>query len=52
MMCSGAMLASAEFVEVGEELGKADGGGFGSVDLGVAIRSQCCDGEGHGDAVI
>ena len=46
------MLALAEFVEVGEELGETDGGGFGSVDLGVAFCSQSGDGEGHGDAVI
>jgi hypothetical protein len=45
-------LALAELVEVGEELGEADGGGIGSVDFGVAVRSQGCDGEGHGDAVI
>jgi len=37
---------------VGEELGEADGGGFGSVDLGVAFCSQGCDGEGHGDTVV
>src|SRR5260370_17635133 len=43
-------LALAEGVEVGEELGEADGGGFGSVDLGVALGSQCSDATGHGDA--
>ena len=32
-------LALAEFVEVGEELGEADGSGFGSVDLGVTFCS-------------
>jgi hypothetical protein len=45
-------LALAEGVEVGEELGEADGDGFGSVDFGVALGSQGCDGEGHGDAVV
>ena len=45
-------LALAEGVEVGEELGEADGCGFGSVDLGVAFGSKGCDGEGHGDAVV
>ena len=47
-----AELALAEGVEVGEELGEADGGGFGSVDFGVAFCAQGCDGEGHGDAVV
>jgi hypothetical protein len=37
---------------VGEELGEADGGGFGSVDFCFAFGSQGCDREGHGDAVI
>ncbi|MCU1253268.1 MAG: hypothetical protein JWQ49_6297 [Edaphobacter sp.] len=45
-------LALAELVEVGEELGEADGGGFSSVDLGFAFCSEGCDGKGHGDAVI
>ena len=42
----------AEGVEVGEELGEADGCGFGSVDLGVAGGAKGGDREGHGDAVI
>ena len=35
-----------------EEFGEGDGGGFGSVDLGVAGGAECGDGEGHGDAVV
>jgi hypothetical protein len=50
-ICESALVL-AEGVEVGEELGEADGGGFGSVDFGVAFCSQGCDGEGHGDAVV
>src|ERR1700736_3241605 len=46
------MRALAEFVEVGEELGEADSGGFGSLDFGITSRSQGCDGEGHGDSVV
>ena len=46
------MLALAEFVEVGEELGETDGGGFGSLDFGITSRSEGCDGKGHGDAVV
>jgi len=45
-------LALCQGVEVGEELGEADGGGFGSVDLGVAGGAEGGDGEGHGDAVV
>ncbi len=45
-------LALAESVEVGEELGEADGGGFGSVDFCVAGGTESCYGEGHGDTVI
>ena len=45
-------LALAEGVEVGEELGEADGCGFGSLDFGVACGAECGDGEGHGDAVV
>ena len=37
---------------MGEELGEADGGGFGSVDFGVAGGAKGCDGEGHGDAMV
>ena len=33
-------LALAEIVEVGEELWEADGGCFGSVDLGVACGAE------------
>ena len=45
-------LALAEGFEVGEELGEADGGCFGSLNFGVALCSESCDGEGHSDAVV
>ncbi len=45
-------LALAESVEVGEELGEADGCGFSSLDFGVACGAKRGDGEGHGDAVV
>ena len=37
---------------MGEELRKADGGGFSSVDFGVSGGAKGRDGEGHGDAMI
>jgi len=37
---------------VGEELREADGGGFGTVDDGIAVGLKGGDGEGHGDAVV
>ena len=45
-------LTLAEGFEVSEELGEADGGGFGSVDLGVAGGAEGGDGERHGNAVV
>jgi hypothetical protein len=37
---------------VDEELGEADGGGFGALNFGVAGGAQGSDGESHGDAVV
>ena len=45
-------LTLTQSIEVGEELGEGDGGGFGAVDLGVAGGAERGDGEGHGDAVV
>ena len=39
-------------VEQIEELGEADGGGFGALDQGFAFGAESGDAEGHGDAVV
>ena len=44
--------ALAEGVEVGEEFGKAYGGGVCPADLSVTGGAEGGDGEGHGDAVV
>lgn len=50
----GVLLVSgrAEGLEVCEELGEGDGGGFGSFDLSFGGGAKGGDGEGHGYAVV
>ena len=45
-------LPDGDLVEEFEELGEADGGGFRALDQRVAGGAECCDAEGHGDAVV
>ena len=45
-------LTLGDQVEEIEELGEADGGGFGALDEGFTLGAESGNAEGHGDAVV
>ena len=47
-----AQLAFGDQVEQVEELGEADGGGFGALNQGFTFGAEGGNAEGHGDAVV